>query len=59
MLKRASKRSRLVVGEAWPMLGAGDDGRECRHHLAAVAHAEGEAVAAVEEGRELLGQLPG
>ena len=46
----------LVAGEARPGLGAGDDGGEGGHHLAAVAHAQGQGVGPLEEGGELLGQ---
>src|SRR3546814_13203840 len=41
-----------VAQEPRPVLGTGDDALELRHHLAAVAHAQREAVAAGEEGFE-------
>ena len=43
----------LVLHEARPVVGAGDDAVEVAHHLAAVAHAESEGIGALEERREL------
>src|SRR3546814_8423670 len=45
-----------VAQEPRPVLGTGDDALELRHHLAAVAHAQREAVAAGEEGFEHVAQ---
>ena len=45
---------RLILHEARPVVGAGDDGVEVAHHLAAVAHAEGEGVGTGEEGGKLV-----
>ena len=42
----------LVLHEARPVVGAGDDAVEVAHHLAAVADAECEGVFAGEEGGE-------
>jgi hypothetical protein len=44
----------LVLREARPVLRAGDDVGQLGKHLAAVAHAQAEGVAAAEEGLELL-----
>src|SRR5580704_2257602 len=44
----------LVLHEARPVVGAGDDRTEVAHHLAAVADAEAEGVRAREEGGELV-----
>ena len=44
----------FVLHEARPGVGAGDDAVEVAHHLAAVAHAEGKAVFAGEEGGEFV-----
>ncbi len=48
---------RLVARELGPVLGARDDGLQAAHHLAAVADAEREGVAALEEAGELVRQL--
>jgi hypothetical protein len=45
---------RQVALEARPVLGAGDDVLEPAHHLAAVAHPQGEAVGTFEEGLEFV-----
>ena len=54
--KAAFEFLRLVARELGPGVGAGDDGFQVAHHLAAVADAEAEAVRAVEEARELFRQ---
>ena len=43
-----------VAVEGRPGFGAGDDGGEVAHHLAAVADAQGEGVLALEEGGKLV-----
>lgn len=48
---------RLVAREFRPCVRARNDGFQIAHHLAAVANAQAEGIAALEELRELLSQL--
>ena len=52
--ERAPRTARTVAHEMRPVRGAGDQVVQVAHHLAAVAHAERERVAAREERRELV-----